>query len=67
MHNNYALQHVTLRETRYRALQAAVAALKARARRNKQAVRECFTHTNKNNYTAKYTLVNANAKKLFTQ
>lgn len=58
MHNNYALQHVTLRYPSYKQLQTAVAALKAQARKRKQICTERFTHVNKNNYTAKYTLVN---------
>jgi len=65
MHTNYALTHTTLRAHSYTALQAAVSALKAQARKNKQHVRECFTHCNNKNWTAKYTLVSANAAKLF--
>lgn len=58
MHNNYALQHVTLRYPSYKQLQAAIAALQAQARKQKQVCKQRFMHVNNKNYTAKFTLAN---------
>ena len=60
MHNNYTLQHVTLRSPSYKQLQAAIAALKAQARKRKQVVKQRFVHINKASYTAKFTLASKN-------
>jgi len=64
MHNNYALTHTTLRNTCYKALQAAIAATQAQARKRKQLVKVRYIHINKKHYSAKLTLVSANAKTL---
>ena len=60
MHNNYALQHITLKAATYKQLQAAIANLKAQAGKQKQICKQRFVHVNNKHYTAKFTLAHKN-------